>query len=160
MTEPATPRAVPDRLARWLATGFGAGYAPIAPGTVGTLLAVPLYLAAAQLPLPAYVVVTGIMGWIGVLACERVVRLDGVRDPQYIVWDEITGFFVTMTAAPGGWEWVAAGFCVFRVLDIAKPWPVGWLDRHVGGGRGVMADDVAAGAYGLVALQCAAWWFA
>jgi len=155
-----TERPTLDRLARWLATGFGVGYAPFAPGTAGTVAAIPLYLAAAPLPLPVYVALTGLMWWAGVLASDRVVRLAGVRDPQFIVWDEVVGFFVTMIAAPKGWQWVAAGFLAFRVFDIAKPWPVGWLDRHIGGGRGVMADDVAAGVYALAALQCAAWWLA
>jgi len=146
------------RAARWLATGFGTGYAPYAPGTAGTLLAVPIYLAAASLPVAYYLALVAGMYLLGVRACDQVARAAGARDPQFIVWDEVVGFLVAMTAAPTGWAWIAAGFVLFRAFDILKPWPVGWLDRHVGGGAGIMADDAAAGIYALVLLQACAWW--
>ena len=139
-----------------LAFGFGSGLAPVAPGTFGTLAAVPLYLAMAQLPLAAYLAVLGGVILGGVWICGRASRDLGVHDHGGIVWDEFAGFLVTMTAAPAGWPWVVAGFLLFRLFDILKPWPIGWLDRRVKGGLGIMLDDLLAGLYGWVVLQLAA----
>jgi phosphatidylglycerophosphatase A len=83
---------------------------------------------------------------LGIWACGRTARDLGGEDPAAIVWDEVVGYLVAMTCAPAGWPWVLAGFVLFRVLDIWKPWPIRWLDRRVHGGLGIMLDDLAAGA--------------
>ncbi len=136
-----------------LAFGFGAGLAPKAPGTFGTLAAVPFYLLLARLPLGAYLAILAVVILAGIWICGRASRDLGVHDHPGVVWDEFAGFFVTMIAAPAGWLWVVAGFVLFRVFDILKPWPIGWLDRRVGGGLGIMLDDLLAGAYAWVVLQ-------
>ncbi len=139
-----------------LAFGFGSGLAPEAPGTFGTLAAVPLYLLMARLPLVAYLAVLAVVILAGIWICDRTSRDLGVHDHPGIVWDEFAGFFVTMIAAPTGWFWLVAGFGLFRLFDIVKPWPVGWLDRRVKGGLGIMLDDLVAGLFAWGALQLAA----
>ena len=136
-----------------LAFGFGSGLAPVAPGTFGTLAAVPLYLLLAPLPLPAYLAVVTAVSLAGIWICGRASRDLGVHDHPGIVWDEIAGFLVTMTAAPRGWSWLLLGFLLFRLFDIFKPWPIGWLDRRVRGGLGIMLDDLLAGAFAWLVLQ-------
>ena len=139
-----------------LAFGLGSGGAPKAPGTFGTLAAVPLYLLLEPLSLMSYLAVTAAMFLFGVWLCDVVSRDLGVHDHGGIVWDEWVGFFITMILAPQGWPWLVAGFALFRLFDIWKPWPIGWLDRRVGGGLGIMLDDVLAGVYGLLLMQLAA----
>ncbi|GAB3272889.1 phosphatidylglycerophosphatase A family protein [Parahaliea aestuarii] len=135
----------------FLAFGLGSGLAPRAPGTFGTLAAVPLYLLAAQLGLVAYSAFLVLTFALGVYLCGRTSRELGVHDHPGIVWDEFVGYWITMCAAPAGWLWVATGFVLFRIFDILKPWPIGWLDRRVHGGLGIMLDDVVAG---LIAWAC------
>jgi len=142
----------------WLAYGLGAGLFPWAPGTVGALVAVPLYLLLRPLPLLWYLAVLLVMFLIGVWACDKTARELHTSDPSSIVWDEILGFLLAMTAAPPGWPWLLAGFILFRCFDILKPWPVGALDKRVAGGLGIMLDDVAAGAMTCLMLQAAAVW--
>lgn len=129
----------------WISFGFGAGLAPQAPGTFGTLAAVPLYWLLSPLPLGTYLLVLVVLLGLGVWACGRTAQDLGGQDPGAIVWDEVVGFLAAMTAAPGGWAWVLAGFLLFRLFDIWKPWPIRWLDRRVKGGLGIMLDDLAAG---------------
>ncbi|WP_116366795.1 phosphatidylglycerophosphatase A [Parahaliea mediterranea] len=136
-----------------LAFGFGSGLAPKAPGTFGTLAAVPFYLLAAQLDLAAYLVFLLLAFVLGVYVCDRASRDLGVHDHPGIVWDEFVGYWITLCAAPAGWWWVVAGFVLFRVFDILKPWPIGWLDRRVHGGLGIMLDDVVAGVMAWACLQ-------
>jgi phosphatidylglycerophosphatase A len=95
----------------------------------------------------------------GVYLCDRTSRDLGVHDHTGIVWDEMLGFLVTMWWAPTGWIWVLLGFLLFRIFDILKPWPIGWLDRRVPGGLGIMLDDVLAGIFALAALQLLVRWF-
>lgn len=90
---------------------------------------------------------------LGVWACGRTQRELQVHDPGAIVWDEVVGYLVTMTAAPSGWQWVLLAFALFRLFDILKPWPVRALDERVGGGLGIMLDDVAAGLYAWAVMQ-------
>lgn len=136
-----------------LALGLGTGLAPRAPGTAGTLVGVGLYLALPPMPLWAYAVVVVACFAAGVWLCERTARALGVHDHPAIVWDEVVGYLITMAGAPAGWPWVVAGFALFRLFDVVKPWPVSLADRHVHGGFGIMLDDVLAGLYGLAALQ-------
>ncbi len=137
--------------------GFGAGLAPFAPGTLGTLVAVPLYLLMAGLSLPAYLLITLATVLAGVWFCDVTARDLGVHDHSGIVWDEIAGFLITMIAAPEGWHWIIAGFAIFRLFDILKPWPIRWFDQHVHGGFGIMLDDVLAGVMSLLVLQMIAY---
>ncbi len=130
-----------------LAFGLGAGFLPKAPGTYGTLVAIPLYLALSGLPVGVYVAVVVLLFLFGVWLCDRVSRDLGVHDHSGIVWDEAVGFLVTMVAVPAGWLEVLLGFGLFRFFDILKPWPIRWLDRRVGGGLGIMLDDVLAGLF-------------
>lgn len=142
-----------SRLIHFLAFGFGSGYAPKAPGTFGTLAAIPLYLLVAGLPLAGYLVMVVALFALGVWLCGRTARDMGVHDHPGIVWDEIVGFLITMTAVPLAWQWVVAGFVLFRLFDILKPWPIRWLDRHVHGGLGIMLDDVLAGVFAALCLH-------
>ncbi len=141
-----------------LAFGFGSGAATKAPGTWGTLAAVVPYLALAQLPLLAYLSVVLLAFIAGIYICGRTAADLGVHDHGGIVWDEFVGLWISLIALPAGWPWLVAGFVLFRIFDIAKPWPIGWADRRVSGGLGIMLDDVLAGFYTLFILQLAAWW--
>lgn len=142
----------------FLALGFGSGLSPIAPGTFGTLAAVPIYLLLQLLPLPTYLVVTALLFVFGVFICDISARKLGVHDHPGIVWDEVVGYLVTMIAAPVGWYWVLVGFVLFRLFDILKPWPIRFIDRHVEGGLGIMLDDLLAGVMAALLLQGAVWW--
>lgn len=133
------------RWQHWLATGLGSGLAPVAPGTVGTLAAVPLVFALAQLPTLWSAGFIMLLVLLGIYVSEVVSRDLGVDDHGGIVIDEVAGFAITMWALPFDWAWLLAGFCLFRLLDIVKPWPVRLFDQHVSGGLGVMADDIVAG---------------
>ena len=141
----SAPRFDHRRLDHWLAFAGGAGLLPRAPGTWGTLAAVPLYLLLGPLPLAAYVGLMVLAFLWGIRICERVARELGQHDPGAIVWDEVVGYLVTMTAAPKGWIWPLAGFVLFRLLDVFKPWPISWADRRLHGGLGIMTDDLLAG---------------
>ena len=138
----------------WLAFGFGSGLAPRAPGTAGTLIAIPLYLVLARLPLPGYLLAVALISLAGVWICQKASQQLGVHDHPGIVWDEFAGYLVTMIPAPAGWPWVVAGFVLFRVFDIWKPWPVSWADRQLKGGLGIMVDDLLAGAIAGFILWC------
>lgn len=143
------PPAIPARLLRdpghFLALGFGSGLVPRAPGTSGTLAAIPVYLLCATLPPLFYLLVLGAAFVLGIWLCGRTARALGVHDHPGIVWDEVVGYLATMAFAPPGWLWIAAGFICFRLFDILKPWPICVLDRYVHGGLGIMLDDLAAG---------------
>ncbi|ROR34970.1 phosphatidylglycerophosphatase A family protein [Inmirania thermothiophila] len=128
-----------------LATGLGAGLAPRAPGTFGTLVAVPLWALLAPLPPALYGAVTAAVVLAGIPLCGAAARRLGLHDHPAIVWDEIAGYLLAMAFVPASAAAAAAGFVLFRLLDILKPWPVCVLDRRLGGGLGIMADDVAAG---------------
>jgi phosphatidylglycerophosphatase A len=137
----------------FLALGFGSGLAAKAPGTFGTLAAVPLYLLLAQLPLSWYLAVTLVCVLAGIYICDKAAKDMGVHDHGAIVWDEVAGLLITMIAAPAGLMWLIVGFVLFRLFDIIKPWPIRWLDAKVEGGFGIMIDDVLAGIFALVCLQ-------
>ena len=158
MIEPSA-RRWNNHWVHFLAFGFGSGAAPKAPGTFGTLAAVPVFLLLAQLPLWAYLAVVVISFVVGVYLCSQTSKDMGVHDHGGIVWDEFVGYWITMIALPVAWPWVIAGFVLFRFFDIIKPWPIGWLDKRVHGGFGIMIDDVIAGLFALVILQAARYFF-
>ena len=136
-----------------LAFGFGSGLSPKAPGTFGTLAAIPLYLLLSQLALPIYVGLLLASFAVGIYLCGKTARDLGVHDHPGIVWDEFVGFWLTMLVAPAGWLWIVLGFVLFRIFDILKPWPISFLDKRIHGGFGIMIDDVVAGLYALLILQ-------
>ena len=143
----------------WIAFGFGSGLSPVAPGTCGTLVAIPCYLALAMLPWPAYVAAVVASFALGVWASDRVVRALERDDPQAVVVDEMVGYWITMMPVLAlHWPWLVLGFILFRLFDILKPWPIRGLDREVGGGLGAMLDDALAGVYAAAVMAAMAWW--
>lgn len=144
----------------FLAFGFGAGLAPVAPGTFGTLVGIPFFYLLAWLPLWLYVLAVVVLFVFGCWACGASSRLLQVHDYPGFVFDEIVGFLVTclpLVAGSTGLGWhpavqMLAAFTLFRAFDILKPWPISFIDRHVGGGFGIMLDDVLAGAAAAAAL--------
>lgn len=138
-----------------LAFGFGTGLSPLAPGTAGSVLGVLIFLSMAPLPLPYYIALCGLLFLAGIWICGKTARDLAVPDHGGIVWDEIVGFLVAMTALPSAWPWIVAAFLLFRFFDIVKPWPIGWLDRRIHGGLGIMLDDLLAGLAALALLQLA-----
>ena len=137
------------------ALGFGTGCVPGIPGTAGTLVGVIFYLSLRDVNLNLYILIVTILFIIGIWLCGKTADSFSVHDHSAIVWDEIVGYLITMIAAPPGWAWILAGFILFRLFDITKPWPIRWADQKIGGGFGIMLDDVIAGIYGLVILQIA-----
>jgi phosphatidylglycerophosphatase A len=135
------------------ATWGGAGFSPVASGTVGTLAAIPLYLVLARLSLPLYIMTLVpfffFSSWVSGLAEE----IFQEKDSGKIVIDEVVGFLVTMTGVAVSWKMVVAGFFLFRFFDIVKIEPARYFDRHLKNGYGVVLDDVAAGIYSCLVLQ-------
>lgn len=137
----------------FLGFGFGSGLAPKAPGTFGTLTAIPLYWLMAAMPLPWYAAIVIGLFLAGILICQRCEDRLGVTDHSGIVWDEIVGYLITMAAVPFSWPAAALGFALFRMFDILKPWPIRRLDRTVHGGLGIMLDDAVAGVFSAACLH-------
>jgi phosphatidylglycerophosphatase A len=147
-----------------LAFGLGSGLSPRAPGTAGTLAAVPLWLLLQGMSLPAYLALLLALFVFGCWVCGESARRLGVHDYGGIVFDEVVGLLLTclpLLPALGwvnrgrGW-WLLAAFALFRLFDIWKPWPIAWFDRRVGGGLGIMIDDVLAAVYAALLLAAAA----
>ena len=138
---------------QFLALGFGSGLAPKAPGTFGTLAAVPLFLLMSGLTPLIYALVVVVVCVAGVYICGKAASDVGVHDHGAIVWDEFAGFFITMFMVPVSWQSVLVGFILFRVFDIVKPWPISIADKKLTGGFGIMFDDVLAGLFALVIMH-------
>ena len=153
MKEQNLKKTVLTNPVHFLAFGLGSGLSPKAPGTVGTVAAIPFYLLMQPLSLPVYLVILLLATLVGIWLCGKSSKDLGVHDHPGIVWDEFCGFWLTMIAAPTGWLWVLIGFVLFRVFDILKPWPIRWLDKHVHGGLGIMVDDLLAGGFAFIGLQ-------
>jgi len=139
----------PDGL---LAFGFGAGLVGLAPGTLGTLVAVPFAVLLKWLGAGALLLGLPALFLLGVWICGRVSRRLGVEDYGGIVWDEMVGYWLAVAAAPLHWAWLLAGFLLFRFFDIVKPWPINLVEGHFSGGLGIMLDDIAAALYTLTLL--------
>ena len=140
---------------KFLALGFGSGLAPKAPGTFGTLAAIPVFLLLTMLmptPLP-YAIAVMVMGFAGIYICGKTADNVGVHDHPAIVWDEFVGFFITMFMVPVSWQSILVGFILFRIFDILKPWPISFIDKNMTGGLGIMFDDVLAGIFALGIMQ-------
>ena len=145
------------RAALWVATGFGIGRAPVAPGTFGTLLGVPVYLLLQPLSTYVYVAAVSLLFVLGAWVSHSAEQQLGRHDHPAIVCDEVVGYLITMWQAPFGLWWAVTGFVLFRLVDIAKPYPVSQMER-LPGGIGVMADDALAGVYALAVMQAAVWY--
>ena len=143
----------------WLAFGLGSGLSPRAPGTVGTLPGILLGWLLVNLAAPwgdlatiaLLLAVTAVLSVVGVYLCDEASRRLGVHDHGGIVFDEIVGVLPVFVLLPQTWWELALIFVWFRVFDVIKPWPINWLDRRVGGGFGIMVDDLLAGGYALLA---------
>ena len=136
-----------------LAFGFGAGLSPKAPGTVGTAVAVLIYLALPSMSPIIYAGLILVSFIFGIWLCGKTAEDLGVHDHGGIVWDEFVGYWITMFMAPSGRFWVLLGFGLFRLLDIFKPWPIKWADKELAGGLGIMLDDVLAGIMAALCMQ-------
>ncbi|MBF0454836.1 MAG: phosphatidylglycerophosphatase A [Magnetococcales bacterium] len=134
-------------MAVFIATLGGVGKLPKAPGTLGTLATLPLCYLVLEWGLISQLLVLLLVTVVGTWAADVSARVMGNKDPKQVVVDESAGILLTLLAAPPGWLWLGAGFLLFRLFDIWKPWPVGWLDHNLTGGVGIMADDLAAGLY-------------
>ena len=152
---------VPDSIWRdsqqFIAFGCGIGAMPIMPGTFATLATLPLYVILVQLPGWLYSLVTIGIFLSGIWLCQRCSQAIGVHDHSGIVIDEIAGYLLTMIAAPSGTVWMWGGVVLFRIMDIYKPWPIYMADRCIGGGFGIMFDDLLAALYAFLLLQAVAW---
>jgi len=138
----SAPASVWRNPIHFLAFGLGSGAAPKAPGTFGTLAAVPLFMWFLQdLTATAYFIVLVVTSLLGVYLCGKTSKDMGVHDHAGIVWDEFVGFYIVL------------GFVLFRLFDILKPWPISWVDKNIHGGFGIMLDDILAGVMSFVVLQ-------
>ncbi len=145
--------AVTSFVARAVATAGGAGYSPVAPGTCGTLVAVPLAWACRGTDTWLFLVIAIVVTLVGIAAAHHADQVWDSHDSGRIVIDEVAGYLFTVALVDRGSWWVlGVGFVVFRALDILKPPPVRWIDLHVPGGAGVVLDDVAAGVMGAVIM--------
>ena len=140
----------------FIAQGAYSGKSPVAPGTAGTLVGLLLYLGIRNSGPSFYVSLTVLLCIVGTWAAGKAEIILNKKDSPSIVIDEIAGYFIALFMAPSGWGFVAAAFVLFRVFDIAKPWPLKQLQK-VNGGPGVMLDDIGAGVYTNIALQIAAY---
>lgn len=151
--DPNLPPPPPaDRVALTVATALGAGYSPVAPGTAGTLVAIPLFLAVARLAPWLQLLTTAAFIALAVYAAGRAAVYFGHSDDGRIVSDEVAGYLVTMALLPPTPKALIAGFLLFRLFDIVKPWPACWFDKRLHNGVGNVMDDVAAGVWARLAL--------
>lgn len=166
MSQPVSYRNILTSPVHLLAFGLGTGLSPVAPGTVGTLLGVPLFLALYPLGLPVFLLVMSVLFLLGCYICGVSARRLGVHDHGGIVWDEIVAYLATMlpwlTPLPRAsavplWAWLILGFILFRIFDILKPPPANLADRDVHGGFGIMLDDLIAALYAAGILALCMW---
>lgn len=140
--------------AHLFAFGFGSGLSPRAPGTAGSLAAIPLFLALAHfLPLWPLLAVVGLSFLAGIWFCDVTGKALGVPDHGGMVWDEIVAMWLVLAFTPMSVFWFGAAFLLFRLFDIWKPFPIRYFDQHVKGGFGVMLDDLLAAGYALAVLK-------
>ena len=135
------------------ATGFGVGYSPVAPGTLGTLLAILVYYFLSNIPSPFYEITLVGFLFLSVWISENAERFFGKKDDQRIVIDEIIGFLITMLWVPKTTPLIIGGFLLFRFFDILKPFPIRRVEKRLKGGFGVVLDDVVAGVYANIILR-------
>ncbi len=154
-----TPKITIKTPWQFFASGFGSGMSPVAPGTMGTLAAIPFwYIFATILPTWGYIGMLIITALVGIVICQKASDELGVHDHGGIVWDEFVGLWLTMLFAPVSWTAIILGFLIFRFFDVLKPWPIKVIDAQVGGGLGIMLDDILAGIFSLITLQVILHW--
>lgn len=141
----------------FMAFGFGSGLSSFAPGTMGTLMAFPLYALIAHTRWYIYLSLILIGFLWGVKICNRVTDDLGIEDYRGIVWDEIVGYLLTLFLVPPSITWMLVGFCLFRLFDIWKPQPISLFEKQFKGGLGVMLDDIVAAAFAWMILQMLIW---
>jgi phosphatidylglycerophosphatase A len=152
------PRSAVDKVAHVLAVWFGCGHFPKAPGTAGTLGAIPLYLLFRPGGPIAIAVVAVVVTVVGIWAANRVARYLDKKDPQIVCIDEVAGVFITWIAAPPSTMGLIVGVVLFRLFDQFKPWPARLAERRLPGGFGIVLDDVFAGLWGALVLLAAQFW--
>ena len=140
-----------------LSFGFGAGLSPVAPGTIGTLFSIPIYLVLASFSTIIYLSSVIIIFTIGCWASKYTADALDTHDHPGIVIDEIVGYLVAMLLVPITWYWIILGFLLFRGFDIWKPWPIYKVDQQLKGGLGIMLDDLLAAIYSLLSLHFIIW---
>jgi len=156
-TETNLARRVFTDPVHFLAFGFGTGLAPFAPGTVGSLLGVLLAWLTLDLGLTAQIGIAAALFLFGIWVCGESSKRLGVHDHGGIVWDEICGMYLTLLVAPRLYSAWILGFLLFRAFDIVKPWPIRDLDHRLGGGLGIMLDDLVAALYAAILLAFYRW---
>ncbi len=129
----------------WAALGLGSGLSPKAPGTFGTMAAVPLVVLLSVASMWLSLVAIVAICLLGIYVSQVVTNDIGVEDHGAIVIDEVAGFAITMWAIPLDLLSICVGFALFRLFDSVKPWPIRWFDRNIHGGLGIMLDDIVAG---------------
>ena len=142
----------------FLAFGFGSGLSPFAPGTVGTLVAIPFTFLLKSLGTTGFWIALVLLFLLGVKLCTHVSQKLGVHDHGGIVWDEMVGYWLAVAFVPLDWQWLLAAFLLFRFFDIFKPWPIRQIDKKISGGFGIMVDDVVAGLFTLILLAVLQAW--
>jgi phosphatidylglycerophosphatase A len=142
-------------LPAWLAFGFGSGLSPVAPGTAGTLVAVPFVFLLKGLGNTGFWLALVLLFILGTWLCDVTSKKLGMHDHGGIVWDEMVGYWLAAAFIPLQWPWLLAAFVLFRIFDILKPWPIRQLDRKVDGGFGIMLDDVVAAVFTIALLALA-----
>lgn len=138
-----------------LAFGFGSGLSPFAPGTMGTLVAIPFTFLLKGLGDVGFWLVLALLFVLGIKVCGHVSEKLGVHDHGGIVWDEMVGYWLAVAFVPLQWQWMLAAFLLFRFFDIFKPWPIRQIDKKISGGFGIMVDDVVAALFTIVLLAVA-----
>jgi len=142
-----------DKLFMFIATGFGSGYLPIAPGTWGSLVALPIHFMLIRLSPQYYYISLALIFLIAVATAGSAEKILDRKDPGAVVIDEIIGMLITLIGAPTTPLAWGSAFLLFRLFDIWKPFPASWADRHLNGGFGIVLDDVIAGGYALLCMQ-------
>ena len=143
--------------AGFLAFGFGSGLSRFAPGTMGTMVAIPFTFLLKQLPPYLFWVLLIALFLIGIYLCGSTARRLGKHDPGGIVWDEMVGYWLTVAFIPMQWPWLLAAFVLFRLFDIFKPWPIRQSEKLFRGGLGIMVDDIIAALYAMGILAVFQW---
>jgi len=150
--DPHVRRVALRTLPGFLAFGFGSGLSRFAPGTIGTVTAVPFALLLKSLPEFVFWLLLAGLFFLGVRICEISSQALGQHDPGGIVWDEMVAYWMTVAFIPVSWPWWLAAFLLFRFFDILKPWPIRQVERRFGGGLGIMLDDIVAALYVMAIL--------
>lgn len=154
---PSTRQLALGTPAGFFAFGFGSGLAPFAPGTAGTLAAIPIACVLKLLPAIVFWPLLVVAFLVGIRLCDVTSKRLGQHDPGGIVWDEMVAYWLTVAFLPLNWAWLTAAFVLFRLFDILKPWPIRRVEKLFDGGLGIMLDDIVAALYAMIILQLAAY---